>query len=165
VSALGPGKTRLLDTRKTTPGLRALEKAAVRAGGGHNHRIGLFDGILIKDNHIAANGSITNAVQRAKAFAHPLMKVECEVVDLAGVEEALAAGADMLLLDNMSDDLLAQAVKQVSGRVPLEASGNMTLERLPRISAIGVDYVSMGALTHSARAVDISLEMDPFRPA
>jgi nicotinate-nucleotide pyrophosphorylase (carboxylating) len=162
VTALGPGKTRLLDTRKTTPGLRILEKAAVRHGGGHNHRIGLFDGVLIKDNHIAAAGSITLVVQRAKKFVHPLMKVECEVVDLAGLDEAIAAGADMLLLDNMNDDLLRQAVARNSGRVPLEASGNMTIERLPRIAAIGVDYVSMGALTHSAKAVDISLEMDPF---
>lgn len=165
VTALGPGKTRLIDTRKTTPGLRGLEKLAVRAGGGLNHRIGLFDGVLIKDNHIAACGSITQAVKRAKAFVHPLMKVECEVVDLAGLEEAIAAGADLVLLDNMDDAMLAEAVKRANGRVKLEASGNMTLERLPRVAQTGVDYVSMGAVTHSARAVDISLEMDPFQPA
>jgi nicotinate-nucleotide pyrophosphorylase (carboxylating) len=165
VDALGASKTKLLDTRKTTPGLRALEKAAVRAGGGVNHRIGLFDGVLIKDNHIAACGSITQAIRRAKGYVHPLMKVECEVVDFAGLDEAIAAGADMVLLDNMDDAMLAEAVKRTAGRVKLEASGNMTLERLPRVAATGVDYVSMGAITHSARAVDISLEMDPFKPA
>ena len=164
VDALAGTKTRLLDTRKTTPGLRQLEKAAVRAGGGMNHRIGLFDGVLIKDNHIAACGSITQAIQRAKAYVHPLMKVECEVVDLAGLDEAIAAGADMVLLDNMDDAQLAAAVKRTNGRVKLEASGNMSLERLPRVGATGVDFVSMGALTHSARAVDISLEMEPFQP-
>jgi nicotinate-nucleotide pyrophosphorylase (carboxylating) len=164
-TALQGTKTRLLDTRKTTPGMRALEKAAVRAGGGVNHRIGLFDGVLIKDNHIAACGSITQAVKRAKAYVHPLMKVECEVSDLAGLEEAIAAGADMVLLDNMDDAQLAAAVQCAAGRVKLEASGNMTLERLPRVGATGADYVSMGAITHSARAVDISLEMDPFQAA
>ena len=164
VEALGSGKTRLLDTRKTTPGLRALEKAAVRAGGGLNHRMGLFDGVMIKDNHIAACGSITQAIRRARAYVHPLMKVECEVTDLAGLDEAIAAGADMVLLDNMDDALLAEAVERTAGRVKLEASGNMSLERLPRVAASGVDFVSMGALTHSARAVDISLEMDPFAP-
>jgi len=164
VEALGSGKTRLLDTRKTTPGLRALEKAAVRAGGGLNHRMGLFDGVMIKDNHIAACGSITQAIRRARAYVHPLMKVECEVTDLAGLDEAIAAGADMVLLDNMDDALLAEAVERTAGRVKLEASGNMSLERLPRVAAAGVDFVSMGALTHSARAVDISLEMDPFAP-
>jgi nicotinate-nucleotide pyrophosphorylase (carboxylating) len=165
VAALAGTKTRLLDTRKTTPGLRALEKLAVRAGGGLNHRVGLFDGVLIKDNHIAACGSITRAIQRARAHVHPLMKVECEVVDLAGLDEAIAAGADMVLLDNMDDALLIQAVARAAGRVKLEASGNMTLERLPRVGATGVDFVSMGAITHSARAVDISLEMDPYELA
>ncbi|MBS2032634.1 MAG: carboxylating nicotinate-nucleotide diphosphorylase [Deltaproteobacteria bacterium] len=165
VDALAGTKTKLIDTRKTTPGLRQLEKAAVRAGGGMNHRIGLFDGVLIKDNHIAACGSITQAITRAKAYVHPLMKVECEVVDLAGLDEAIAAGADMVLLDNMDDAQLAVAVKRAAGRVKLEASGNMSLERLPRVGATGVDFVSMGAITHSARAVDISLEMEPFKPA
>jgi nicotinate-nucleotide pyrophosphorylase (carboxylating) len=165
VAALGNGKTRLLDTRKTTPGMRGLEKMAVRAGGGLNHRIGLFDGVFIKDNHIAACGSITQAIRRAKGYVHPLMKVECEVTDLSGLEEAIAAGADIVLLDNMDDALLAEAVKRTAGRVKLEASGNMSLERLPKVAQTGVDYVSMGAITHSARAVDISLEMDPFKPA
>jgi nicotinate-nucleotide pyrophosphorylase (carboxylating) len=121
--------------------------------------------VLIKDNHIAACGSITRAIQRARAHVHPLMKVECEVVDLAGLDEAIAAGADMVLLDNMDDALLIQAVARAAGRVKLEASGNMTLERLPRVGATGVDFVSMGAITHSARAVDISLEMDPYELA
>lgn len=163
VASIQGTKLRLLDTRKTTPGLRVLEKAAVRAGGGHNHRLGLFDGVLIKDNHIASVGSVREAVLRAKSQVHALLKVECEVTNLVELDEAIAAGADIVLLDNMDDALLAQAVARTAGRVKLEASGNMTLERLPRIAALGVDYVSMGALTHSARAVDISLEMDSGR--
>jgi nicotinate-nucleotide pyrophosphorylase (carboxylating) len=155
--ALAGTKTRLLDTRKTTPGMRELEKAAVRAGGGFNHRGALFDGILVKDNHAAAAGGIGEAVRRARAQAHPLLKVEAEVSTPQQIEEALEAGADMLLLDNLSDDELRKAVQQVRGRVPLEASGGMTLDRLPRVAATGVDYVSVGALTHSAPAVDLSL--------
>ena len=154
------GKARLLDTRKTTPGWRRLEKEAVRAGGGTNHRFALGDGVLIKDNHVAACGSVGEAVRRARARASAMLKVEVEVVDLAGLAEALAAGADIVLLDNMSDDDMAEAVRRAAGRVLLEASGNMTLERLPRVAATGVDFVSMGALTHSARAVDISFEVD-----
>ena len=155
--ALTGTRTRLLDTRKTTPGLRALEKAAVRAGGGLNHRGALFDGILVKDNHAAAAGSIGEAVRRARAAAHPLLKVEAEVSTPEQIDDALKAGADMLLLDNLGDDELRRAVRQVAGRVPLEASGGMTLDRLPRVAATGVDYVSVGALTHSAPAVDLSL--------
>jgi nicotinate-nucleotide pyrophosphorylase (carboxylating) len=155
--ALEGTKTRLLDTRKTTPGLRALEKAAVRAGGGHNHRGALFDGILVKDNHAAAAGSVGEAVRRARAQAHPLLLVEAEVSTPQQIDEALAAGAQMLLLDNLGDEELRKAVRQVAGRVPLEASGGMTLERLPRVAATGVDFVSAGALTHSAPAVDLSL--------
>jgi nicotinate-nucleotide pyrophosphorylase (carboxylating) len=155
--ALAGTRTRLLDTRKTTPGLRALEKAAVRAGGGMNHRGALFDGLLVKDNHAAAAGGIGEAVRRARAAAPPLLKVEAEVSTPQQIEEALAAGADMLLLDNLGDGELAAAVAQVAGRVPTEASGGMTLERLPRVAASGVDYVSVGALTHSAPAVDLSL--------
>jgi nicotinate-nucleotide pyrophosphorylase (carboxylating) len=155
--ALAGTKTRLLDTRKTSPGMRALEKAAVRAGGGVNHRGALFDGILVKDNHAACAGSIREAVRRARAAAHPLLKVEAEVSTPEQIEEALAAGADMLLLDNLGDDELRRAVQQVRGRVPLEASGGMTLDRLPRVAATGVDYVSVGALTHSAAAADLSL--------
>ncbi len=157
--ASGGGRTRLLDTRKTTPGWRRLEKQAVRAGGGTNHRFALGDGVLIKDNHVAACGGVGEAVRRARAGGRALLRVEAEVVDLAGLEEAIAAGADMVLLDNMDDATMARAVQVAAGRVLLEASGNMTLERLPRVAATGVDYVSMGALTHSARAVDISFEL------
>ncbi|GAA5512137.1 putative nicotinate-nucleotide pyrophosphorylase [carboxylating] [Deinococcus carri] len=161
VDALGGGHTRLLDTRKTTPLWRDLEKEAVRQGGGTNHRAGLDDGILIKDNHVAAAGGITAAIQRARGHSY-LLKVECEVPDVAGLEEALRAGADRVLLDNMSDDLLAEAVRvrdRLAPDVTLEASGNMTLERLPHVAASGVDFVSVGALTHSAPALDISLNL------
>lgn len=152
-------RCRILDTRKTTPGWRVLEKAAVRAGGGTNHRFGLYDGVLIKDNHIAAVGSIGEAVARARACAHHLMKVEVEVVDLAGVEAALAAGADVLLLDNMDTEAMRRAVELVAGRALTEASGGVQIERLKQIAAAGVDFVSMGALTHAARGMDISLEV------
>ena len=164
VAALAGSRTRLLDTRKTTPGLRALEKAAVRAGGGMNHRGALFDGMLVKDNHAAAAGSIGEAVRRAKANAPLLLKVEAEVSTPAQIEEALAAGADMLLLDNLGDAELAAAVRQVAGRVPTEASGGITLARLGRIAATGVDFVSSGALTHSAPAVDLSLLIESRVP-
>ncbi|ACO46296.1 carboxylating nicotinate-nucleotide diphosphorylase [Deinococcus deserti] len=159
VDALGSGHTQLLDTRKTTPLWRDLEKQAVRHGGGLNHRAGLDDGILIKDNHVAAAGGVTEAICRARTHAY-LLKVECEVSDLAGLREALRAGADRVLLDNMNDDLLAEAVavrNELAPHVTLEASGNMTLERLPKVATSGVDYVSVGALTHSAPALDISL--------
>jgi len=161
--ALRGTRTRLLDTRKTSPGMRALEKAAVRAGGGANHRGALFDGILVKDNHAAAAGGIGEAVRRAKAAAHPLLKVEAEVSTPEQIEEALRAGADMLLLDNLGDAELKKAVQQVNGRVPTEASGNMTLDRLPRVAACGLDYVSVGALTHSAPAADLSLLVETAR--
>jgi len=160
VQALVGTKTRLLDTRKTTPGMRELEKAAVRAGGGFNHRGALFDGILVKDNHAAAAGGVGEAVRRARDAAHPLLKVEAEVSTPEQIEDALKAGADMLLLDNLGNDELRRAVQQVRGRVPLEASGGMTLDRLPRVAATGVDYVSVGALTHSAPAVDLSLVVE-----
>jgi nicotinate-nucleotide pyrophosphorylase (carboxylating) len=153
------GKTRLLDTRKTTPGFRMLEKAAVRAGGGRNHRFALGDGILIKDNHVAACGGVAEAVRRARERGGAMLKIEVEVVDLAGLDAAIAAGADIVLLDNMDDAAMAGAVRRAAGRVLLEASGNMTLERLPLVAATGVDFVSMGAITHSARAVDISFEL------
>jgi nicotinate-nucleotide pyrophosphorylase (carboxylating) len=157
--AAGGGRTRLLDTRKTTPGWRMLEKAAVRAGGGRNHRFALGDGILIKDNHVAACGGVAEAVRRARERAGAMLKLEVEVVDLPGLDAAIAAGADIVLLDNMDDATMAEAVRRAGGRVLLEASGNMTLERLPRVAATGVDFVSMGAITHSARAVDISFEL------
>jgi nicotinate-nucleotide pyrophosphorylase (carboxylating) len=159
--AAGGGRTRLLDTRKTTPGWRRLEKDAVRAGGGTNHRFALGDGVLIKDNHVAACGGVGAAVRRARGRASAMLKIEVEVVDLAGLDEAIAAGADIVLLDNMDDAAIAEAVLRAHGRVLLEASGNMTLERLPRVAATGVDFVSMGALTHSARAVDVSFEITP----
>jgi len=152
-------RTRILDTRKTTPGWRRLEKDAVRAGGGVNHRFSLGDGILVKDNHVAACGGVAEAVRRARARGSAMLKVEVEVVDLAGLDEAIAAGADIVLLDNMDDAALSEAVRRAKGRVLLEASGNMTQERLPRVAATGVDFVSMGAITHSARAVDISFEL------
>ncbi len=155
----GGGRTRLLDTRKTTPGFRMLEKAAVRAGGGKNHRFALGDGVLVKDNHVEACGGVAEAVRRARARAGAMLKVEVEVADLAGLDQAIAAGADIVLLDNMDDASLAEAVRRAGGRVLLEASGNMTLERLPRVAATGVDFVSVGAVTHSARAVDVSFEL------
>jgi len=157
--ASGGGRTRLLDTRKTTPGWRRLEKEAVRAGGGTNHRFALGDGVLVKDNHVAACGGVGEAVRRARAHASVMLKIEVEVEDLAGLDEAIRAGADIVLLDNMDDATMAEAVRRASGRVLLEASGNMTLERLARVAATGVDFVSMGALTHSARALDISFEI------
>jgi len=159
----GGGKTRLLDTRKTTPAWRRLEKDAVRAGGGTNHRFALGDGVLVKDNHVAACGGVGEAVRRARARASALLRIEVEVTDLAGLEEAIAAGADIVLLDNMDDATMAEAVRRAGGRVLLEASGNMSLERLPRVAATGVDLVSMGALTHGARAVDLSFEITPPR--
>jgi len=149
----------LVDTRKTTPGWRSLEKYAVRLGGGHNHRLGLYDGVLIKNNHLTAVGSISEAVRQAKARAHPLLKIEVEVTDLNGLEEALNAGADRILLDNMDDATLRRAVEINQGRARLEASGSMTKERLPQVAATGVDFISMGALTHSAPAVDIHLRL------
>ncbi|MGA8890299.1 MAG: carboxylating nicotinate-nucleotide diphosphorylase [Anaeromyxobacteraceae bacterium] len=155
------GRTRLLDTRKTTPGWRRLEKEAVRAGGGVNHRFSLGDGILVKDNHVAACGGVGEAVRRARTRGNAMLRVEVEVVDLPGLEEAVSAGADIVLLDNMDDATMAEAVRRARGRVLLEASGNMTIERLPRVAATGVDFVSMGALTHSARAADVSFEIEP----
>lgn len=152
-------RCRLIDTRKTTPGWRVLEKAAVRTGGGHNHRFGLFDGVLIKDNHIEAVGSITEAVRRARQATHHLMRVEVEVESLAQVDEALAAGADVLMLDNMSVETMREAIARIAGRAETEASGGIRHDRLATIAATGVDYISMGAITHSARAVDISLDV------
>lgn len=150
-------RARIVDTRKTTPGMRALEKAAVRHGGGFNHRYALFDGILIKDNHIAAAGSISNAVIQARRQAPHTMKIEVEVQDLPGLSEAIEAGADVVLLDNMNVDMLSASVEAANGRVLLEASGGVNLETVTAIAATGVDLISVGALTHSAPAVDLSL--------
>jgi nicotinate-nucleotide pyrophosphorylase (carboxylating) len=154
----GTGAT-ILDTRKTTPGLRALEKAAVAAGGATNHRIGLFDAILIKENHAAIAGGVGNAVRQARAYT-PELPLEVECRTLAEVDEALEAGARRLLLDNMSVPQLAQAVRHVGGRAELEASGGVTLETLRAIAETGVDFISVGAMTHSAPALDLSLLLE-----
>lgn len=160
VTAAGNEKVKILDTRKTVPGLRLLDKYAVRMGGGFNHRIGLYDGILIKDNHIAAAGSIEEAVKSAIKNAPHTIKVEVEVEDLSGLEDAIRAGADVVLLDNMSIDEMKKAVELAQGRVLVEASGGITIENIKEIAATGVDMISVGALTHSVRAVDLSLEIE-----
>jgi nicotinate-nucleotide pyrophosphorylase (carboxylating) len=152
-------KARIVDTRKTTPGLRALEKYAVRVGGGFNHRFGLYDAILIKDNHIQAAGGITPAVQAAYAQAPHTMTVTVECDTLAQVEEAVAAGVDIVLLDNMSLDMLRQAVELLDGQAAAEASGGVNEETVTAIAQTGVDIISVGALTHSAIALDISLDL------
>jgi nicotinate-nucleotide pyrophosphorylase (carboxylating) len=163
VRALGGARVEILDTRKTTPGLRALEKAAVRAGGAVNHRAGLYDAILIKDNHIAAAGGITAAIAAAREAAPELSQtLEIEVRNSREIEEALAAGARRLLLDNMDDEELRAAVAQVRGRARLEASGGVTLERLGALADTGIDCISLGALTHSAPALDISMTLEPL---
>jgi nicotinate-nucleotide pyrophosphorylase (carboxylating) len=158
VDAVAGTKARILDTRKTTPGLRLLEKYAVKAGGGTNHRLSLSDMVLIKDNHLRYVGSVAEAVRRARAAVRPGIRIEVEASDLSQVRDALAAGADMIMLDNMTLELMSEAVTLVAGRVPLEASGNMSLDRVRAVAETGVDFISVGALTHSARAVDISLE-------
>jgi nicotinate-nucleotide pyrophosphorylase (carboxylating) len=158
VDAVAGTRARITDTRKTTPGLRALEKYAVRCGGGVNHRFGLDDAILIKDNHVAACGSVGEAVRRAKAFAGHLMKVEVEVDSLDQLHEALAERPDVVMLDNFSLADLAEAVRITAGRVVLEASGGVTLETVRAIAETGVDVISVGALTHSAKVLDIGLD-------
>jgi len=150
---------RICDTRKTTPGLRYLERYAVRMGGGYNHRFGLYDAVLIKDNHIAVCGGITQAVQRARQVLPHTMKVEVECTTLAQVAEALEAGVDIILLDNMSPEQLREAVRLAKGRVLLEASGGVNLQTVRAIAETGVDAISVGALTHSAPAIDIKLEV------
>jgi len=150
---------RVTDTRKTTPGWRALEKYAVRVGGAANHRMGLFDGILIKDNHIVAAGGIAAAVEMARQNLHHLARVEVEAATLDHVAEALSAGADVIMLDNMDDETVAEAVQRIAGKALVEVSGNVTEERIPTLALLGVDIVSVGALTHSARAVDISMRV------
>jgi nicotinate-nucleotide pyrophosphorylase (carboxylating) len=157
--ALKGSHAEILDTRKTLPGLRALEKYAVRMGGGRNHRFGLYDGILIKDNHIKAAGGISNAIAGMGRKVHPLLKIEVEVKTLDEVREAMAAGATMIMLDNMTPALMKQAVDIVGGRIPVEASGNVTLDNVRAISETGVDFISSGSLTHSAPAADISMKI------
>ncbi|OAT80698.1 carboxylating nicotinate-nucleotide diphosphorylase [Desulfotomaculum copahuensis] len=155
---------KIVDTRKTTPGLRMLEKYAVRVGGGKNHRFGLYDAVLIKDNHIKVAGGIGRAVALARAAVPFLMKIEVEVEDLAGLEEALAAGADAVLLDNMDTAAMARAVELTAGRALLEASGGINEGNIIEVARTGVDYISLGALTHSARALDISLDVGEIKP-
>ncbi len=150
-------RARIVDTRKTTPGLRALEKWAVRIGGGFNHRSGLYDGVLIKENHIRAAGGISEAIGRAKAYMAHTLKIEVETENLEQVAEALHAGADIIMLDNMSLDNMRQAVKLINGRALVEASGGVSLETVRPIAETGVDIISVGALTHSPRAMDISM--------
>lgn len=158
--SIAQSPARVVDTRKTTPGLRVLEKYAVRVGGGVNHRAGLDDGILIKDNHIAAAGSVTEAVARALADAPHGLKVEVEVQDLDQLDEAVAAGAEAILLDNMSPDMVRDAVTRAGGKALLEASGGITLETVSAYAETGVDLISVGALTHSVRSIDLSLEVE-----
>lgn len=151
-------KTKLLDTRKTTPNMRIFEKYAVRVGGGFNHRYNLSDGVLLKDNHIGAAGSVTKAVQMAKEYAPFVRKIEIEVENLEMVKEAVEAGADIIMLDNMSPEEMRQAVELIAGRAETECSGNVTKENICNVTAVGVDYISSGALTHSAPILDISLK-------
>lgn len=159
-------KSRVVDTRKTTPGLRLLEKLAVQHGGGHNHRFGLSDGVLIKDNHLAAVGGpdrITQAIARARDLAPHTLRIECEVTSLDELDQALAAGADIVMLDNMDNDQIAEAIRHRDATAPgvlLEASGGITLERIRSLADLGVDLISVGVLTHSASALDISLDLD-----
>ncbi|MPM39130.1 putative nicotinate-nucleotide pyrophosphorylase [carboxylating] [bioreactor metagenome] len=154
--------TQLLDTRKTAPGMRILDKIAVKAGGGTNHRMGLYDLALIKDNHIKVAGGITEAVKEVRAYA-PGIKVEVEVTTLEETKEAVTAGADIIMLDNMSNEMMEAAVKLIDGRAKTEASGNMTIGRLKGVAATGVDYISVGALTHSVTALDISMNIVPHK--
>ena len=150
--------TKLLDTRKTTPNMRIFEKYAVRVGGGHNHRYNLSDGVLLKDNHIGAAGSVTKAVQMAKEYAPFVRKIEVEVETLDMVKEAVEAGADIIMLDNMTVEEMREAIRIIDGRAETECSGNVTKENVERLTALGVDYISSGALTHSAPILDISLK-------
>ena len=151
-------KTKLLDTRKTTPNMRIFEKYAVRVGGGYNHRYNLSDGVLLKDNHIGAAGSVTKAVQMAKEYAPFVRKIEVEVENLDMVREAADAGADIIMLDNMSPEDMKEAIRIIDGRAETECSGNVTKENIDRLTSLGVDYISSGALTHSAPVLDISLK-------
>ncbi len=151
-------KTKLLDTRKTTPNMRVFEKYAVKVGGGHNHRFNLSDGILLKDNHIGAAGGVSEAVRMAKEYAPFVRKIEIEVEDLDMLKEALEAGADIIMLDNMSVEDMREAVRLTEGKAETECSGNVTRENVARLVDIGVDYISSGALTHSAPILDLSLK-------
>ena len=158
VRALQETKTKILDTRKTTPGLRSLEKYAVKMGGGGNHRFNLSEMVLIKDNHLRIVGSISQAVKSAKERIKPGVRVEVEATSLEEVQEAVQSGADMIMLDNMSRDVIKEVVKRVKGKVPLEVSGKVSLRRVKEIASLGVDFISVGSLTHSYKSVDISIE-------
>lgn len=158
VKLLEGSNVTLLDTRKTTPNCRVFEKYAVRVGGGHNHRYNLSDGVLLKDNHIGAAGSVAKAVKMAKAYAPFVRKIEIEVETLDQVKEAVEAGADIIMLDNMTPEMMKEAVQLIDGRTKTECSGNVTKENIAKIRDVGVDYVSSGALTHSAPILDISLK-------
>lgn len=160
VAAVAGTTARVVDTRKTTPGLRVLEKYSVRVGGGHNHRTGLYDGILIKENHITAAGGITEAIRRARAAIPHTLKIEIETESVEQVQEALAAGADIIMLDNMDCPTMQHCVGLIAGRALVEASGGVNLETIAAIAATGVDIISVGALTHSPRAMDISMLLD-----
>lgn len=154
------GRVTILDTRKTTPTLRALEKYAVRAGGATNHRAGLFDAILIKDNHIRIAGGVARAIEQARTY-RPDLSIEVEAQTLDEVDQALDAGADIVLVDNMTAEAIADAVRRARGRAKIEISGGVALERIPELAATGADFISAGALTHSAPAIDISFEIEP----
>ncbi len=155
------GRITVLDTRKTTPTLRVLEKHAVAAGGATNHRIGLYDAILIKDNHVRLAGGVAAAVARCRA-SRPDLRLEIEAQSLEQFDDALVAGADIVLVDNMPLDEVREAVRRAAGRVKIEISGGVTLDRIPELASSGADYVSAGALTHSAPAIDISFEIEPI---
>ena len=158
VRVLEGTKTKILDTRKTTPGLRLLEKYAVKIGGGVNHRSDLSEMVLIKDNHLKLVGSISQAVMRAKEKVNPGVRIEVEATNLEEVQEAVRSGADVVMLDNMSIKKMKEAVKWIKGKIPLEVSGKVTLRRIVEIASLGVDYISVGSLTHSYKSVDMSIE-------
>lgn len=158
VEAVQGTRTKILDTRKTTPGLRFLEKYAVKMGGGMNHRFNLSEMVLIKDNHLKIIGSIAKAIKEAKEKVKPRIKIEVEVTDFNGAREAMKSGASMIMLDNMTLEKMKEIVDWIKGRIPIEVSGKMNLEKVKAIASLGVDFISVGALTHSSRSVDISLE-------
>ncbi|RJX22255.1 MAG: carboxylating nicotinate-nucleotide diphosphorylase [Desulforudis sp.] len=164
VQAVASYRARIVDTRKTTPGLRVLEKYAVRVGGGHNHRFALYDGVLIKENHIRVAGGIGQAVSLARVRVPHTLKIEVEVTNRRELDEALETGADIILLDNMSPDEMREAVEVVNGRCLLEASGGITEETVVAVAKTGVDLISVGALTHSVRALDISMDIEILTP-
>jgi nicotinate-nucleotide pyrophosphorylase (carboxylating) len=159
VAKVGDAQAKVVDTRKTLPGMRALQKYAVRCGGGHNHRMGLFDGVLIKDNHIRVCGSIARAVERVRSYASPLIKVEVECQSLEQVDEAVDSGADIVMLDNMDPFMMRDAVKRYEGQVLFEASGGINLDTVRGVAQTGVDLISIGALTHSAPSLMLHMEM------